>query len=239
MLVAPAARAERNREIGQRLFDTRKSAVEMARVLGLPFVVEVRHRAGSTPTEVEAKMRQLLGGTGAAIVHARTPRSALDVDKPADVGRRSECCASARAGACERDGRALSQSRQESPGVDGEDSGGSRGDGLRELASWGDVDGHHEGHAAARRDEQGLRDREHRHRRQFVIHDLRVVNGDKGLFVAMPSRKLPNGEFRDICHPINTDARNAIQEAVLEQFEVEGGVDAFALPRPQPPSVEA
>ena len=36
---------------------------------------------------------------------------------------------------------------------------------------------------------------------QFVVHDLRVVNGDKGLFVAMPSRKLPNGEFRDICHP--------------------------------------
>ena len=35
----------------------------------------------------------------------------------------------------------------------------------------------------------------------FVVHDLRVVNGDKGLFVAMPSRKLPSGEFRDICHP--------------------------------------
>jgi stage V sporulation protein G len=64
---------------------------------------------------------------------------------------------------------------------------------------------------------------------QFVIHDLRVVNGDKGLFVAMPSRKLPNGEFRDICHPINTDARNMIQSAVLVQFEEDGGVDAFAM----------
>lgn len=62
----------------------------------------------------------------------------------------------------------------------------------------------------------------------FVVHDLRVVNGDKGLFVAMPSRKLPNGEFRDICHPINTDARNAIQAAVLAEFEAEGGLDAFA-----------
>ncbi len=62
----------------------------------------------------------------------------------------------------------------------------------------------------------------------FVIHDLRVVNGDKGIFVAMPSRKLPNGEFRDICHPINTDARNGIQDAVLVQFQEEGGVDAFA-----------
>ena len=57
---------------------------------------------------------------------------------------------------------------------------------------------------------------------QFVIHDLRVVNGDKGLFVAMPSRKLPSGEFRDICHPISTDARNAIQDAVLAQFVLMG-----------------
>lgn len=62
----------------------------------------------------------------------------------------------------------------------------------------------------------------------FVIHDLRVVNGDKGLFVAMPSRKLPNGDFRDICHPINTDARTAVQDAVLAQFDADGGVAAFA-----------
>jgi stage V sporulation protein G len=62
---------------------------------------------------------------------------------------------------------------------------------------------------------------------QFVIHDLRVVNGDKGLFVAMPSRKLPNGEFRDICHPINTDTRTRIQDAVLEQFAIDGGIEAF------------
>jgi len=61
----------------------------------------------------------------------------------------------------------------------------------------------------------------------FVIHDLRVVNGDKGLFVAMPSRKLPNGDFRDICHPINTETRTRIQQAVLDQFNVEGGIDAF------------
>jgi stage V sporulation protein G len=62
----------------------------------------------------------------------------------------------------------------------------------------------------------------------FVIHDLRVVNGDKGLFVAMPSRRLPSGDFRDICHPINTDARNDIQEAVLAQFACDGGIEAFA-----------
>lgn len=62
---------------------------------------------------------------------------------------------------------------------------------------------------------------------QFVVHDLRVVNGDKGLFVAMPSRKLPNGEFRDICHPINSDSRQKLQEAVLDQFRLDGGLDYF------------
>lgn len=70
---------------------------------------------------------------------------------------------------------------------------------------------------------------------QFVVHDLRVVNGDKGLFVAMPSRKLPNGEFRDICHPINTDARNKIQQAVLDQFALDGGLEAFAAAAAEAP----
>ena len=71
---------------------------------------------------------------------------------------------------------------------------------------------------------------------QFVVHDLRVVNGDKGLFVAMPSRKLPNGEFRDICHPINTDARNRIQQAVLDQFALDGGLEAFAAAAAEAPA---
>lgn len=62
----------------------------------------------------------------------------------------------------------------------------------------------------------------------FVIHDLRIVNGDKGLFVAMPSRKLPNGDFRDICHPINSHARDEIQRIVLEQFDKDGGIAGFA-----------
>ncbi len=67
----------------------------------------------------------------------------------------------------------------------------------------------------------------------FVIHDLRVVNGDKGLFVAMPSRKLPNGDFRDICHPINSEARDRIQQAVLEQFGEDGGLAAFRDTAPE------
>jgi stage V sporulation protein G len=52
----------------------------------------------------------------------------------------------------------------------------------------------------------------------FVIHDLRVVNGDRGFFVAMPSRKLPNGDFKDIAHPLNSETREKIQEAVLREF---------------------
>jgi stage V sporulation protein G len=75
----------------------------------------------------------------------------------------------------------------------------------------------------------------------FVVHDLRVVNGEKGLFVAMPSRKLPNGDFRDICHPINAEARQQIQDAVLTQFESDGGIEYFssreALSSPQPQPV--
>jgi stage V sporulation protein G len=73
---------------------------------------------------------------------------------------------------------------------------------------------------------------------QFVVHDLRVVNGDKGLFVAMPSRKLPNGEFRDICHPINSQARQRLQEAVLDQFRVDGGLEYFLSAQAEPPDHE-
>ncbi len=53
----------------------------------------------------------------------------------------------------------------------------------------------------------------------FVIHDVKVVEGQNGLFVAMPSRKTPEGEFRDIAHPITSDAREIIQSAVLEAYQ--------------------
>lgn len=52
----------------------------------------------------------------------------------------------------------------------------------------------------------------------FVIHDVKVVEGQNGLFVAMPSRKTPDGEFRDIAHPINSSAREVIQLAVLQAY---------------------
>lgn len=54
---------------------------------------------------------------------------------------------------------------------------------------------------------------------EFVIHDVRVVDGNNGLFVAMPSRKTPEGEFRDIAHPINSETRERLQEAVLAAYE--------------------
>lgn len=53
----------------------------------------------------------------------------------------------------------------------------------------------------------------------FVIHDVKVVEGQNGLFVAMPSRKTPDGEFRDIAHPITASAREVIQGAVLTAYK--------------------
>jgi stage V sporulation protein G len=52
----------------------------------------------------------------------------------------------------------------------------------------------------------------------FVVHELRIIEGKDGLFVAMPSRKMPNGEFKDVAHPINTDTRSMIERVVLEAY---------------------
>lgn len=54
---------------------------------------------------------------------------------------------------------------------------------------------------------------------EFVVHDIRVIDGNTGLFVAMPSKRTPDGEFRDIAHPINSDMRTKIQLAVLTAYE--------------------
>ena len=53
----------------------------------------------------------------------------------------------------------------------------------------------------------------------FVVHDVKVVEGMNGIFVAMPSRKTPEGEYRDIAHPISAAAREVIQKAVLKAYE--------------------
>lgn len=54
---------------------------------------------------------------------------------------------------------------------------------------------------------------------EFVVHDIKVIEGDKGLFIAMPSRRAGDGEYRDIAHPINTDTREKLQNIILEKYE--------------------
>ncbi len=54
---------------------------------------------------------------------------------------------------------------------------------------------------------------------EFVVHDIKIIDGQNGLFIAMPSRKMLDGEFRDIAHPINAETRKKIQDAIFEEYE--------------------
>lgn len=63
---------------------------------------------------------------------------------------------------------------------------------------------------------------------EFVVHDIRVIDGNNGLFVAMPSKRTPDGEFRDIAHPINSETRAKIQEAVFKEYHRVGEEKAEA-----------
>ena len=54
---------------------------------------------------------------------------------------------------------------------------------------------------------------------ELVIHDIKVIEGDKGLFIAMPSKKAADGEYRDIAHPINSSTRDTIQMTILEKYQ--------------------
>lgn len=53
----------------------------------------------------------------------------------------------------------------------------------------------------------------------FVVHDIKVIEGDRGLFIAMPSKKGVDGEFKDIAHPINAETRELVQRTILESYE--------------------
>lgn len=53
----------------------------------------------------------------------------------------------------------------------------------------------------------------------FVVHDIKVIDGDKGLFIVMPSRRAGDGEYRDIAHPINSDMRDRLQSEILAKYE--------------------
>lgn len=66
---------------------------------------------------------------------------------------------------------------------------------------------------------------------EFVVHDIKVIEGDKGLFIAMPSRRAGDGEFRDIAHPINSGTREKLQGIILECYQkasMEAEMDAMA-----------
>ncbi len=54
---------------------------------------------------------------------------------------------------------------------------------------------------------------------EFVVHDIKVIEGEKGLFIAMPSKKATDGEYRDIAHPINSATRENIQQIILDAYE--------------------
>ena len=54
---------------------------------------------------------------------------------------------------------------------------------------------------------------------EFVVHDIKVIEGDKGLFIAMPSSRSSDGEYRDVAHPINTSTRERLQAVILEAYE--------------------
>ena len=56
---------------------------------------------------------------------------------------------------------------------------------------------------------------------EFVLHDIKVVDGEKGLFIAMPSRKNAEGEYRDVAHPINSDTRKQLQNLIMEKYREE------------------
>lgn len=55
---------------------------------------------------------------------------------------------------------------------------------------------------------------------EFVVHDIKVIEGDKGLFIAMPSKRTADGEYKDIAHPINSSTRDAIQNVILDCYQM-------------------
>ncbi len=68
---------------------------------------------------------------------------------------------------------------------------------------------------------------------EFVVHDIKVIEGDRGLFIAMPSKKSADGEYRDIAHPINSDMRGLLQTQILEAYDkasLEEGDEASEAP---------
>ena len=80
---------------------------------------------------------------------------------------------------------------------------------------------------------------------EFVVHDIKIIEGQSGLFIAMPSRKLGEGDFRDIAHPLTSETRNRIKDAIFVEYEKlleEAGVQAASAggaEKPQPAGSES
>ena len=64
---------------------------------------------------------------------------------------------------------------------------------------------------------------------EFVVHDIKVIEGEKGLFIAMPSRKATDGEYRDIAHPINSATREKIQTIILDKYHETMAAEEIAV----------
>lgn len=65
----------------------------------------------------------------------------------------------------------------------------------------------------------------------FVVRDLKIINGNSGLFVAMPSKKKKDGTYRDTAHPLNSETRRMIEDAILVEYERVGRLDGVAVAR--------
>ncbi len=63
----------------------------------------------------------------------------------------------------------------------------------------------------------------------FVVHDIKIIEGESGVFIAMPSKKMPNGSYRDIAHPINSETRKELEDAIIKQYE-------YVLANPEDPT---
>ncbi|WP_028973955.1 septation regulator SpoVG [Spirochaeta cellobiosiphila] len=61
----------------------------------------------------------------------------------------------------------------------------------------------------------------------FVVHNVKIIEGESGTFIAMPSRRTKSGEYKDVAHPINTDFRTLLQEAILSAYEKGEGEDSY------------
>jgi len=68
----------------------------------------------------------------------------------------------------------------------------------------------------------------------FVVHDIKIIEGDKGVFVAMPSRRSPDGVYRDIVHPINTEFRAVLVKMIIDKYEQEKEMQQVSAQEPPP-----